>query len=71
MFQTFGGAEGATAPGISQATGPRAPDSLESALLSLERRRAAEGAKLSGAATDGGRAKGLTARTPTVAEAIE
>ena len=25
------GAEGATAPGISQATGPRAPDSLESA----------------------------------------
>ncbi len=34
--------------------GPRAPDSLERACHSLVRRRAAEGAKLSGAATDGG-----------------
>jgi hypothetical protein len=54
MFQTFDDAEGATAPGISQATGPRAPDSLESASARVG---AAEGAKLSGAATDGGEAK--------------
>ena len=70
MSQAFGDAEGATAPGISQATGPRAPDSLESVLRSLALRRAAEGAKLSGAATDGGEAKGFKAMAPTVAEAI-
>ncbi len=67
MFQAFGGAEGATAPGISQATGPRAPDSLERASAHAG---AAEGAKLSGAATDGGEAKrGVCCAT--VAEAIE
>src|SRR5688572_5595819 len=36
-------AEGATAPGISQAKGPRAPDSLESVHRSLARRWATEG----------------------------
>jgi hypothetical protein len=59
MFQAFGGAEGATAPGISQATGPRGPDSLESASAKAE---AAEGAKLSGAATEGGEADGRMPR---------
>jgi hypothetical protein len=68
VFQAFGDAEGATAPGISQATGPRAPDSLESA--SAFTAGAAEGVKLSGAATDGGEAKrGVCCAT--VAEAIE
>ena len=47
------GAEGATAPGISQAPGPRAPDSLES--VRVPSRRAAEGAKLSGASDRRGR----------------
>jgi hypothetical protein len=37
------GAEGATAPGISQAKGPRAPDSLES--VPGDSRGAAEGVK--------------------------
>ena len=45
-----GDAEGATAPGISQATGPR--DLGQSG--KRQRKQAAEGAKLSGTATDGG-----------------
>jgi aminomethyltransferase len=59
MVVASGGAEGATAPGISQAEGPRAPDSLESVSVHAE---AAEGAKLSGTATEGGKAQAVTSR---------
>ena len=68
LLRELGGAEGATAPGISQATGPRAPDSLEKRPPSLkameDRRRGKPPASRVKALSGSQRQTGATGRSP-------